>query len=215
VAAIDARQPGGGGGTPIHPALHGATTWAKGYQASHPGDSVAVLLVSDGAPQGCNESVSAIADLAADAYGAQAIPTYTVGLAGSNESTMNQIAAAGGTGSSFFIDGGDVTAQLLAALQQIKGEATLPCHYAMPSGDGVDPSEVNVSFTPGGGSEQTLPQVADASACGGVSAGWYYDDPAAPSSITLCAQSCDAVQGDPAGAISIVMGCATVVATPR
>ncbi len=215
IGAINARAPGGNGGTPIHPALHGATTWARNYKIAHPSDEVVVLLVTDGAPQGCNESVSAIAALASDAWMNDGIRTYTVGLAGSHEGTMNQIAAAGGTNQSFFIDGGDVTAELLAALQQIQGEATLPCQFAMPTGDNVDTSKVNMTFTPGGGGEQTIGQVADAAACSGVVDGWYYDDPLNPTSLTLCPDTCAAVQGDPAGIIDIVVGCETVVATPK
>lgn len=213
--AIAARQPGGGGGTPIHPALSGATQWAKAYKDGHPSDEVVVILVTDGSPQGCIESVPIIASVASDALSSHDVKTYTIGLAGSSESTMNTIAQAGGTGQSFFINGGDVTADLLAALEQIKGEASLPCQYQMPQGENVNPGEVNVDFTPSGSAPEAIGQVPNAGACGGVADGWYYDDPGNPSSIIFCPQTCDAVQGDAGARVDIVVGCETVVAPPK
>lgn len=215
IAAIDARQPGGGGGTPIHPALHGATTWAKSYKSAHAGDEVVVILVSDGNPEGCIETPSVISGLASDAYNNHGIRTYSVGLAGSSEAFMDQIASAGGTSQAFFINSGNVTSQLLGALQQIQGEATLACQFAMPQGNNVDPTKVNVEYTPGGGSGQAIGQVSGPSACGSVADGWYYDDPAMPTSIIFCPQTCTSVQGDPAATIDIVVGCDTVIAQPE
>jgi hypothetical protein len=214
INAIAARKPGGGGGTPIHPALHGATTWAKSYKASHPADVVVVILVTDGKPEGCIENVGVISGVASDAYANHGIRTYSVGLAGSAESTMNQIASAGGTGKAFFINSGDVTQGLLGALKQIQGEATLPCQFAMPQGASIDPQKVNVEHTPGGSSPQSIGQVDGAASCSSVIDGWYYDDPALPASIVLCPQTCQMVQGDAAARIDIVVGCETVIAPP-
>jgi hypothetical protein len=214
-SAIDMRQPGGGGGTPLHPALHGATSWAKAYKDSHPSDEVVVVLVTDGKPEGCIENVGMISALASDARNSHGIATYAIGLAGSSESTMNLIATAGGTGQAIFINNGNVTTELLAALQQIQTEATLPCQFAMPQGDNVDPSKVNVERTAGGGSPQSIGQVAGPAECASVAAGWYYDDPANPTTIILCPDTCDEVQGDPEAQIDIVVGCSTVSADPK
>jgi hypothetical protein len=85
----------------------------------------------------------------------------------------------------------------------------------MPTGDGIDPGKVNVEFTPGGGAPLTIGQIDSAAECSGVTNGWYYDDPSAPSSLVLCPDTCALVQADPAGVIDIVIGCETVVAEPK
>ena len=72
----------------------------------------------------------------------------------------------------------------------------------------VDPTRVNVTFTPGGGTPGTIPQVPDETQCT-AGGGWYYDNPADPQSINLCDTPCDAVQGDLAGRIDVVLGCTT------
>jgi hypothetical protein len=72
-----------------------------------------------------------------------------------------------------------------------------------------------VELTPGGGSPEAIGQVNGASDCGAVADGWYYDDPAAPSSIIFCPQTCSSAQGDAAAQVDIVVGCETVVATPK
>jgi hypothetical protein len=215
IHAIDVRVPGGGGGTPIHPALHGATSWAKNHKAQHPADAAVVVLVTDGAPNGCIESPSAIAAVAAEALASADILTYAIGLDGSHESTMNGIATAGGTGQAIFIGNSNVSDELNAALQQIHVDAALPCEYAMPKGDDIDPNKVNVDFTPSGGTGDTIGQVADETGCAGTHGGWYYDNPTAPNRIILCPDSCGAVQNDAGGQMDIVVGCATEAATPK
>jgi hypothetical protein len=45
--------------------------------------------------------------------------------------------------------------------------------------------------------------------CAGVTNGWYYDDPAAPETIVLCPQTCEAIQGFTMAQVSIEFGCAT------
>ena len=215
VNALAVRQPGGGGGTPIHPALHGATTWGTSYKADNPFDEVVVVLVTDGAPQGCIENVGQIAAVAGDAQQSAGIATYAVGLEGSHESTMNQIASAGGTGQAIFINNGNVSSQLLQALQQIQLEASLPCQYGMPTGENADPSQVNVDHTASGGAPATIGQVANASECSTVDSGWYYDDPNDPTTIILCPETCSDIQGDDGAQIDIVLGCATELAIPK
>jgi hypothetical protein len=102
------------------------------------------------------------------------------------------------------------------AEQVIEGSA-LACEYTIPpvpQGETFDPAQVNVEFFDGGGvSLLDLGYVEGAAACAGVGNGWYYDDPAMPSTILLCPQTCDAVQGfPPMSRVSIKFGCATVPA---
>lgn len=104
-----------------------------------------------------------------------------------------------------------------AVAQQVISGSTLACEYAIPpapDGEDFDPAQVNVEFFDGNDvSLLELGNVENAAACAGVSGGWYYDDPAMPTSILLCPQTCDAVQAFPTmSRVSIQFGCATVPA---
>ena len=108
-------------------------------------------------------------------------------------------------------DWSGVFAQIQAAVvsgSQVSCEITIP----QPSqGGSIDPNQVNVKYVMGGvGTGVTLPQVASAAACS-TNGGWYYDDPNAPTTITLCPESCTAVQADAAASVTIELGCSTVI----
>jgi hypothetical protein len=203
--------------TPIYPALGGAILGAKGQADANPGHVAAVLLVTDGAPQGpaasCGsvdpEDPNAIATLATAGVG-YGVKTFVVGLPGVDLSIANQIAVAGGTTGAIIVDSVDVQNNFKAALSKVRGE-TLPCSFAIPDKvekGQVDPRHVNVEITPGGGSLATLPQNAD---CGDDGLGWKYDDPADPKQIILCPKSCDKLQSDYAARVDILLGCVTIL----
>lgn len=104
-----------------------------------------------------------------------------------------------------------------AVAEQVIQGSSLACEYTIPpapDGENFDPGEVNVGFFDDADvSLLDLGYVEGAAACAGVSDGWYYDDPAAPTTILLCPQTCDAVQGfPPMSRVSIQFGCATVPA---
>ncbi len=207
VNAIDATSPGGA--TPISAALDGGIQWSKQYLQQNPDHVVVVILVTDGEPNGCQEDIGAISNIAA-AGSAAGVPTYTVGLQGSNEQQLSQIATAGG-GSGFFIGNGNAEAELLAALQAIRG-AALACEIAIPAPTmgSFNPTLVNVTYTAGGGgTPQTLGKVDGEGSCG-PGGGWYYDDPASPQTILLCPASCDTVKVDADGTLKVVLGCESV-----
>lgn len=205
------------GGTPISAALAGALRWASGQHQKTPNESNVVVLVTDGQPNGCDQDVGHISQLAADALGADGTLTYAIGLTGSREADMDQIAAAGGTTKGIFVaDGADTQQQLLDALRAIRGDI-LDCDFPVPTakpGTKVNPAEVNVNWTPGSGVASTLGQVPSAAGCTGAD-GWYYDDPTNPSRIELCKATCDAVSADPQSKLEILLGCAAVVRPPR
>jgi hypothetical protein len=93
--------------------------------------------------------------------------------------------------------------------------ASLACSYDIPTPDNgqvFDPDEVNVQFDDGMGGILEIGWVQSATDCAGVVNGWYYDDPAAPTTISLCPQTCDAIQGFTLAKIAIVFGCQTVPA---
>lgn len=209
VDEFNAKSPGGN--TPMSAALAGATQWASGYVGKVEGaEKAVVVLVTDGEPNGCDNDINHIAKVAADAYGASGVQTFAVGLAGSNQTSMDKIAQGGNTSQGFFIGNGNAKADLIAALKKIQS-SSVACVYATPKaepGKIVDPKLVNVNYTPSAGMSQTLGQVADEGACG-AKGGWYYDDPSKPGIIKLCPTTCEMVQNDPGAKMQIVLGCTT------
>jgi len=211
IQAFENRSPGGN--TPMSAALDGATKWAMEHQGQvENGERTVVVMLTDGEPNGCDENVANISAFAQNAWNAEEIPTFAVGLEGSNEATMDSIAMAGGTDQGFFIGNGNAQADLLAALLEIQ-KNTLACVYAMPEptgSDPIDPTLVNVVYTPSDGSPgEPLGQVANEAACGG-DGGWFYDDPQNPAIISLCPNTCAAVQSDVGAKIQVLLGCATL-----
>lgn len=222
MAAVDAETPDGFS-TPIYPALAGALAEgiavAKTAKNANQPESSAVLLVTDGVPQGpssCSggvnpEDPAAIAQLAANgaAYD-PAVLTFVVGLPGVDQGIANQIAAAGGTQQAIVVvDPTNVQSEFQSALAKVRGEA-LPCEFFIPqkvADKTIAPNLVNVVWTHGDTQqEETLPQTSDC-----ASGGWRYDDPQNPTKIELCPATCDAIKGDYQAKIDIALGCATVV----
>ena len=213
ISSMNGENPDGAG-TPTHPALDGAIDHATEWALSHPGHVVVALLATDGDPTSCETDLSAINSVAAS--GANATPkinTFVIGVGGS-VNTLNGIAAAGGTTDAFMIDSEpDVQQAFLDALAEIQGQA-LPCSYLIPQpppGEEINFGKINVSYTPGGGSEQVIPYVESVSACPASGLAWYYDNPAMPTQILLCPNTCSTISQDPDGEVQIVVGCDTVV----
>ncbi len=93
--------------------------------------------------------------------------------------------------------------------------ASLACEYTIPpppDGEDFNPDQVNVEFDNGAGGTLSIGRVDDPGACAGVSDGWYYDDPMAPTTIVLCPQTCQTIQGFNNASVSIKFGCATIPA---
>jgi hypothetical protein len=199
-------------GTPIYAALDGALRWATGYKASHPSEKTVVVFATDGEPNGCNEDFNAIAALAASALQTSGVTTYAIGLQGSNAAQLAQLAQAGGTRQSILVDPGPNAEQaLVSALNAIRGE-TVSCDFAVPAtsdaGMTIDPSRVNVTWTPASGAPGTFSRVPAADSCG-TRKSWYYDAPQAPARIELCPAACDLVRGDPQATLEVLLGCVT------
>ena len=205
-SSISMHSPGGN--TPTLPALKGAIDYAKTTAAAKPGEKVAVVLVTDGDPNGCNSTVSNVAAEAATV--AATIPTYVIGV-GSDFSNLNAMAVGGGTGAAILVTVGDpnkTKADLAAALNKIRG-ATASCSFAMPkppTGQVLDINAVNVQFTSASG-PQTLPYNKD---CTGGGTGWHYDNANAPTAIDLCPATCATVKATSNGKVNIAFGCATL-----
>jgi hypothetical protein len=203
----------GGGGTPIYAALDGALRWASDYQSMHADEKTVVIFVTDGEPNGCDQDFNNISLLASNALSTSGVSTYAIGLEGSSEAQMDQLAAAGGTNNGIFIgNSANAEEELLTALTAIQGE-TLSCDFPMPKPIDkdmkIDPAKINVTFTPGGGMPATLRQVTDEDACK-TSKAWHYDKADKPTRIVLCPAACDLVRAEPDAKVEILLGCETV-----
>ncbi|MBK8258654.1 MAG: VWA domain-containing protein [Polyangiaceae bacterium] len=215
VDALNAAAPDGFS-TPIYPALGGAILAGIDNALNDPNVRTAVLLVTDGTPQGpaptCGgvdpEATPVIEDLAKT--GAEYSPpvlTYVIGLPGADQTFANAVAAAGGTDSALLVSNVNVEQAFVDALNKVRGDA-LPCDYEIPKAVGVgefEVSEVNVLVTYSGKEPEFLSQV---SACG---EGWKYDDPVNPKRIVLCPDTCDKLHTDFGAKIEIALGCETII----
>lgn len=83
----------------------------------------------------------------------------------------------------------------------------LGCELTYPTAQAADPKKVVVSFETPGGSTKHLTQVTDASKCGLVDDGWYYDDDAKPTKILLCPTMCTTAAQTPGATIEALVGC--------
>jgi hypothetical protein len=89
---------------------------------------------------------------------------------------------------------------------------SLPCVFDIPpppDGSALDPNQVNFVYTNGSGAAVTIPNVGSMAGCTGD--GWYYDNPSAPTQIIVCPMTCDTLEADPAGMVSVEFGCATII----
>jgi hypothetical protein len=156
------------------------------------------------------------------------IRTFVIGAPGSEQarSLLSEIAWEGGTASNTSCSHGgsdadvgdchfdmtesvDLAADLNAALQAISRTTVLACEFDVPEnpdGGGVDLAKVNVTFTPGEGDAERIPQTDGD--CDSED-GWQYSDDYAK--IVLCGDTCTRVQADPEGEVTIELGCPTVV----
>lgn len=99
----------------------------------------------------------------------------------------------------------------LLATEVIAG-SVLACEWEIPeppNGEEFDPDKVNVEFGDGMGNTTTIGRVDDPSECPNVNAGWYYDNPADPTLIIACPQTCEQMQNAMEAHIEITLGCAT------
>lgn len=102
-----------------------------------------------------------------------------------------------------------------AVAQQVIGGASLACSYQIPDppdGEVFDRDQVNVEFEDSDGTPLSIGRVESEAACATVAQGWYYDDPLAPSRITVCPQTCDTIRDFEAGKVAIKFGCETIPA---
>ena len=108
----------------------------------------------------------------------------------------------------------DFAADIAAALQEISG-AALGCEFAVPdTGAELDPDEINVQYTPGGGGTPVCFAKDDSGPCDSVD-GWQFaqhsDGTDDLSRVVLCGSACDAIRADAAARVDVILGCGVIV----
>ena len=223
LASYDAQSPGGN--TPIGPALEGALMHARDWKVARPGAHVAVVLVTDGVPNGCGpttsdprggaDGISPIADTYAN--GSPPIPTYVLGIQGIEvpaddfRYVATSIAQAGGTTAVIVEANDNLAEEFAAALEGIRAAAAPPCSYSVPlppENEDLDLGRVNVVLVPRESGPEPILNVSGPAQC--QYGGWYYDPPSDPQSIQLCPNTCEVVSTLTGAGFKVVFGCATV-----
>jgi von Willebrand factor type A domain len=218
------------GGTPTQDAYAYA---ARELAASDAVGSRFLVLITDGIPTysaGCDISGrqgddNAVASTPLVGEAARALTlgvrTFVIGSPGSEgaRESLSRMAEAGGTASAQCSHSGpnychfdmtresDLAAGLDAALEAISGLA-LSCSYAIPNaplGTVLDPTKVNLLFTPAGGQLELIGQSPNGSC---TDDGWQYSEDG--SQIRLCGGMCERVRSSE-GTLSLQFGCTTQV----
>jgi Mg-chelatase subunit ChlD len=223
VQSLNDEEPQGNG-TPIQAALNGIAAYTAAN--ADPTRVMIGVFITDGDPTGCEEDPTLLAPILSAHLAATGLRTFIIGMNGATNANLQTIALAGGaephmdfcgtgapTPCNYWNVGTGDPAAFVSALQAIQLAAALPCDFAIPvppSGEDLDPELVNVTFTNELGTPSLLGKVNDLTAC--VADGWYYDNPAAPTTVKLCPATCEAAKGAGTGAeVDITFGCATVI----
>lgn len=224
IDSLAKRQPTGE--TPSGAAIRGACTYGSQWKKDHPGREVVLLMVTDGKPEApvtcgnsgtgpCCPTLPDAVKAASDCRtGDPGLKTFVLGV-GPLLDNLGQIAVAGGTDHAYLVSGGDVSQQVVDALNKIRSAAQIPCELhlpAPPAGQTLDPTRVNIVYTTSACDAQTIYYEDSVAACDAAKGGWYFDDPAAPQKVHLCPKTCDDVS-IPGGQLMFSVGCAR--ATPR
>jgi hypothetical protein len=212
------------GETPTGAAIRGACGYAQDYRRAHPDHAVFQLLVTDGVPEapvsmsrGCAPTLDeAVQATAACRTGAPSIKTYVLGV-GPSLQNLQQIAAAGGTDKAYLVEGGNVSEQVLSALNQIRTGTSIRCELQIPpppAGKVLDFNFVNLLYTNAVGQKTALFNTGGSAGCAAAGGGWFYDDPASPQKILLCESTCNVVKYEIGGELDYAIGCKTIIPPP-
>jgi len=216
-AALAAQTPNGN--TPTVPALSGAIQYATSYAQMNRGRTVAVVFATDGVPTECGQNNNNIAGAEAvaraAAMGTPPIRTYVLGV-GPSLQNLNSIAVAGNTQRAFLVESGG-SAELITALNEIRKSA-LTCDYQIPiiPGKPLDLNLVAIKVKVGSsGMEQLVARVDGVGNCGPTQGGWYFDNPSAPTKITLCPSTCNPLLMTMGSSLTVLIGCRYVIPPPN
>ncbi len=199
-----------GEGTPLQPALEGVMPAVRAAAAAGRASPLALVIITDGEPDGCtfNTVAGAAVTVAAAFAATPSVATHVIGL-GPVDVTLAPIAAAGGTGTVQRIDAGaDVATRMGVALRRIRGPRECRYEVPAPSSGPLDADLVGVELDDPAspGDPTVVPRVAAAASCDASAGGWYFEDAALPGPILLCPASCTAVLAS-ALDVTIVLEC--------
>jgi hypothetical protein len=183
---------------------------------------VVILLVTDGKPEApvtCNGGSGPCCPTLDDAIaaatdcrnGMPGLKTYVLGV-GPLLDNLGQIAVAGGTDQAYLVSGGDVSTQVLAALNAIRAAATIPCQLRIPpppQGQTINLDQVNVVYTTSSCQTEVIGYRDAPTSCDSTNGGWYFDDVAAPQKVVLCDKTCSDV-AVPGGQLLFSIGCGRI-----
>lgn len=217
VASLEATVPSGD--TPTGPALSGALAHAQAWALEHPERQVVTVLATDGFPTICTPlEIPELAVLSLEAaQGPRPIKTFVVGvfseadLGRDGQARLDELAQAGGTERAFLIEtGGNVSAELLAALETIRLSA-VGCEFGLQAGAALDFERVNLKLSRDGAGAQLF-NADDAAGCERTANGWYYvrDAAGTPTRIEVCPEVCATLRQGTAR-LDLQVGCATLI----
>jgi hypothetical protein len=211
--------------TPTLAVMQGTITYVNAQKAAKPG-KYAIVLVSDGYPEQCNNGgtpddvIGQVANAVKTEH-AKGVNTYVIGVknppnigAPDTVSNLNSIATQGGT-TAVFIDTADPAATTTAfkkAVDQIRG-SNISCNVAIPpppTGSTFNKQRVRVLYKSGTKSTD----LAYDAACTKANA-WKYDNAANPKQIVLCGSTCSTVQADPQASLTVEFTCNDVIEIPE
>jgi hypothetical protein len=215
-ASLSGETPNGSN-TPTEAGIRGLVDFTG--KNKQPGRTIIGILITDGAPNGCNTGAAYLGGLLTTHFNATGIRTFVIGMTGAIFTTLETIASGAGAAQHndycgtappcrhYSVGNGDPLAfnAVLKAIQNV----AIGCQYQLPQTDAgvIDPAKVTVQYTPGGtGVPQKLQRVNDASQCG-PQGGWYYDNNTNPTTITLCPATCTVVTADASPKVDILLGC--------
>lgn len=214
VAALNAQSPAGVT-TPIEAALRGIVKWTSRNKS--PLRSMAGLLITDGEPSGCSANTELLANIVGQQLRDTGIPTFVLGMDGAKFAPLEAIARAGGGAAHtdycpagikpchvYNVGNGD-PAVFAEALAQIKG-AVVQCRFGMPKPEAgvIDPRDMSVSYR-AADVDTSLRRVDGPQSCDG--GGFYFDDPDAPSEVSLCPETCGDLRAASASQLVLSVGC--------
>jgi hypothetical protein len=218
-SAVQKEQQYLGGQTPWQPTLQGALEYAQAWQQANPQRATVVVFVTDGYPTECDTDMNNILETVGEFFagvqgkyntaGKPTIRTYVIGVGGdvaANGYNLDSIAQVGGTGSATIVNDAAAINDFAIAISNIS-KSTIKCDFALPSppdGSLLDPDKVQVIFHPFDGVQQEIPMASSPAGCSTANGGWYFDNPMAPTKITLCGCSCANLGY---GSVAVKLGC--------
>jgi hypothetical protein len=205
------------GGTPTLAVVRATIDYVQALREGGSTARHAIVLVTDGTPQDCDEddSVEAVAEIVASV--SDEIPVYVIGVANpateeepdppDNVSNLNQIAVSGGTGNAILVDTGNPARTVDTfneAIAKIRSQG-LSCEVDIPqppSGKTFDKEAVNVSLT----TDDTKTELGYSPDCSDAGA-WRFDVPDAPEKIVLCEDTCELTKAAAGPSLQVEFGC--------